>query len=311
MSHWSKVPLLSLLILLLSAALISACGPGASGPQGVLAFTSGKSIYIIRFPTAQPQKVEEGAAPALSPDGRKVAFAKEHNIWVANLDGSGARLLAEVYRRDPILDMVPSAASHNSLGASSVAWAPDDKRILYARSRIAGSGISEVWVMNADGSGASLLLRDSAFLLPTWLPDSKGVSIYQNLGTIQVFDTEANREEVGVTVPREIRPPLLAQKAPKGELWLLGRFMPSTREVGTLYGEIKAGPADALKTVAQGAYPIWSPDGSRIAYYRDNALWIVSRDGSDQRRVVDLNLLEGPPPTALPFGRAALSWVAP
>ena len=37
--------------------------------------------------------------------------------------------------------------------------------------------------------------------------------------------------------------------------------------------------------VARGRNPAWSPDGSSLAFERDGAVWIVSPDGSAERRI--------------------------
>ena len=77
------------------------------------------------------------AAPAWSPNGRKIAFASERDgnseIYVMNADGSGQRSLTSdlAYDGDP-------------------GWSPDGRKIAFVSNR---DGRYEVYVMNADGSG--------------------------------------------------------------------------------------------------------------------------------------------------------------
>ena len=77
------------------------------------------------------------AAPAWSPDGRKITFAGERDgnseIYLMNADGSGQRSLTSdlAYDGDP-------------------AWSPDGRKITFVSNR---DGRYEVYVMNADGSG--------------------------------------------------------------------------------------------------------------------------------------------------------------
>jgi Tol biopolymer transport system component len=81
--------------------------------------------------------------PAVSPDGRFVAFASYRNgssgIWRMNLDGSNAiRLTAE-----PVLAVLPS-------------WSPDGKWVVFQAS---GPESWETWIVPAAGGPARLLTR--------------------------------------------------------------------------------------------------------------------------------------------------------
>jgi len=81
------------------------------------------------------------AAPAWSPNGRKIAFASERDgnseIYLMNADGSDQRNLT----RDLAYDGDP-------------AWSPGGQRITFVSNR---DGRYEVYVMNADGSGQQRL----------------------------------------------------------------------------------------------------------------------------------------------------------
>jgi Tol biopolymer transport system component len=85
--------------------------------------------------------------PVWSPDGRKVAIQvnrlQEHDahIWIIDATTGEARKLAA--HDQPYLDETP-------------AWFPDGKRIAFQSNR---TGKMEVWVMNADGSGARQITR--------------------------------------------------------------------------------------------------------------------------------------------------------
>ena len=60
-----------------------------------------------------------------------------------------------------------------------LAWSPNGKRIAYAQSPSTG-GESQVFVMNADGSGVRQLTDDPAWYAcrhPSWSPDGKRIAL--------------------------------------------------------------------------------------------------------------------------------------
>jgi TolB protein len=90
-------------------------------------------------------KTADAAAPAWSPDGSRLAFARTRmGIYVVGADGRGLRRLTD--------------------GGDYPAWSPDGSRIAYA-------GEAGIWVMNADGAGKRRLSTDSFDLGPSWSPD--------------------------------------------------------------------------------------------------------------------------------------------
>ncbi len=87
----------------------------------------------------------QDSSPAWSPDGRQILWSSYNRggeIWVANADGTGMK---RVYKTPYLL--------------YSPVWSPDGRFIAFTERR--GSGDSrpfDVWVMRADGSGASLVI---------------------------------------------------------------------------------------------------------------------------------------------------------
>ena len=100
----------------------------------------GEPIYVVRadgsgLRNLTPKPVGTYAAPAWSPDGRKLAFVSDREgnseVYVMNADGSGQRSLT----RNPAYDADP-------------AWSHDG-RIAFVSNRDGNYG---VYVMNADGA---------------------------------------------------------------------------------------------------------------------------------------------------------------
>jgi Tol biopolymer transport system component len=145
-------------------------------------------------PVTRNLRSANDAWPSWAPDGTKLAFAREtpsdSAIFVVNVDGSGARRLTRqqqsldtqpawspqgkviVYESD--LFMLPGqlfvmrtdgTGRHQltdpTVGASSrPSWSSDGKRIVFMASR---DHHTDVWTMNADGTGQAQLTRNHGF----------------------------------------------------------------------------------------------------------------------------------------------------
>ncbi|MFT5915595.1 MAG: tricorn protease [Bacteroidia bacterium] len=91
--------------------------------------------------------------PAISPDGSKMAFSYQGDIWVSAPDGTNPRRLTihEAYERGPV-------------------WSPDGKQIAFTGNRF---GNSDIFTVSADGGTPKRLTfhatRDNS---PTWTNDN-------------------------------------------------------------------------------------------------------------------------------------------
>jgi len=84
----------------------------------------------------------EGSAPSVSPDGTRIAYSDKGSIWVMNADGTGK------------MKILPA-------GANDPAWSPDGNKIAFTRYVLTSYPYvrMEVYVMNADGSGLTQLTQ--------------------------------------------------------------------------------------------------------------------------------------------------------
>jgi outer membrane protein OmpA-like peptidoglycan-associated protein len=103
---------------------------------------------ITNFPTAQ-----HVGGPVWSPDGKQIAFTvcsrEDTDIWIVQADGGKlTRLTQDKHSHSP-------------------AWSPDGKRIAFSSGR-QDPMHWEIWVMNADGSGAFSVTRNGG-VSPAWL----------------------------------------------------------------------------------------------------------------------------------------------
>ena len=185
-----------------------------------------------------------------SPDGTKLAYVSGgdfvHYLSVVNIDGSNKHHLRET--NGPFLDVV---------------WSPDGSKIAYSAGFDFNS--SNLWVMNADGTGVTRVTNHEApgvySRSPAWSPDS----------TRLVFESnrDGNDEIYMLWVRLFYSPP---------ELNLTRLTINSSADVD----------------------PAWSPDGQRIAFStnRDGNFEIYTMkwdDGSDLTRLTNNPAADGNP----------------
>jgi hypothetical protein len=106
-----------------------------------------------------------GLHPAVSPDGLRIAYSHEDDIWIARSDGSGAGRI--------------TSTSENEYYP---AWSSDGNWIAYERD-------GEIWTMREDGSNQVMIFDFGT--QPTWSPDGTRVA-FTDAGDIWILNADGS-----------------------------------------------------------------------------------------------------------------------
>jgi Bacterial Ig-like domain/Dipeptidyl peptidase IV (DPP IV) N-terminal region/WD40-like Beta Propeller Repeat len=165
----------------------------------------GSHLFSINADGTDLQELTSGAAqdgnPAVSPDGQRIAFVRDDNIYVMNIDGSEARRLTATRGYSPswspdgtmlafgdsVIWIIKADGTglrqltHPAIneGDTDPSWSPDGDQIAFER--FEDLDFEVVWVINVDGSGETELGRKEGYRTwaswsPVWIPDGSGIS---------------------------------------------------------------------------------------------------------------------------------------
>ncbi len=205
------------------------------------------------------------------------------DIWLSGLDGSDQRLAVDL--PNPVAD--PCCASSWGVGANSVAWSPDGTHLAYVASRVAGSGITQVYVANADGSPSTDVSGViGTFMVATWMDNDSVLLSPDGLppnGVKLIVYSVSRSAKLAVVQPGD-DPYISAHPLNGGTL--ATSFM-ADKDIESVSA------SGAITKLAIGVAAMPSPDGSWVAYFKGEALRLVSLEGPIDRLVLDLTPIGG------------------
>jgi Tol biopolymer transport system component len=213
------------------------------------------------------------AYPALSPDGRSVAFVSNrggnYDIYVGLVRGGNLLQITH----DPNLESRPS-------------WSPDGAAIAYAR--LNQSGIWDIWEVPALGGTPRRLILNAED--PAWSPDGRSLA-YENTADGAIWVSGISGESARQAAPAPSR--MMQNTEP--------RFSPDGRELAfTLkslgpYGELQVVDLASGKVrqlthdTALALSPAWSSDGRSIYFASSRGgamnIWKIAATGGEPEQI--------------------------
>ena len=267
--------------------------PVAGGPAQTIELTAEVPVtpsdLVPRrrdFGSRGPHPVRGIVHPAISPDGRQIAFVALGDLWLMPVGGGTPRRITS----DPYVEMNP-------------AWAPDSKHLVYSSDR---AGSMDLWLRDLTTD------RDERL---TSLPGAEYGSAWSQDGTRVAFLNADSLNIVTVSTRAITSRPVLREPgapswSPNGQWIVLSSLYPSStrfREGTNRVLRISVGGAperwfDPIphKSIGmRGDYgPVWSPDGRQMAAIVDGHLttFAVSPDGEPRgpARELSTELAESP-----------------
>ncbi|MGI5373463.1 amidohydrolase family protein [Streptomyces sp. CA-251387] len=250
--------------------------PDAPGSGEEIPFTA---VLPVRRPRYRGKAYDfEGAGtrpvralhlPALSPDGRRVAFAALNALWIGGTTGG----------RPP--SKVLQAPTTRYVLAPT--WTPDGTALVYADDR---DGLFAVRRRDL-GSGEETVLAEGGRVFPALSPDGTRLACLDMSGNLVVRDLPDGGEQV-------LAAPLGTGGLPGRPSWspdgryvalcdrnrLNQRFREGYNLIRVVDTTTKAATLQALAphTSLSDRYdsgPVWSPDGRWMAVVAESALWLL------------------------------------
>jgi TolB protein len=158
----------------------------SNAAQRKIAFERGENIFVANLDGSHGKKIANGALPEISPDGTRVAFNTEGDA--KNRPGPERHIaIAEVASGK--VTVLPNIPSDNCFGP---VWSPDGKQLAFS---IMADGAWQLGLVNTDGSEFRFVknaqLRPEAFGAPEWARDGKSIFCH-DLDNIYQIDLDGN-----------------------------------------------------------------------------------------------------------------------
>jgi Tol biopolymer transport system component len=301
---------------------------------GTLVFqtVSGGPIYTIQADGTGLRKLTTGMDPALSPDGKQVAFTRwdfPSGLFVINVDGTGERqLLGMPLIKAPAWSPDGTQIAFNyQNGGHLYDWVKEFKikdpvtglKRTVDRDMPADANWKIGVVSLADGSFHEMYSHNYSFS-PTWSPDGKTIAYASDKGLSLTWEdatSASTRDPNTFTLtdrrfvdrspawsPDGTRIAFQVRSHDHSQIWTINAD-------GSGRAPLTKSPVFA-KVAVSNVSPAWSRDGSHIAFLSNSGgkwdIWVMNADGSNQRPMFSPGTLDGLGLTYNNVDERVLSW---
>jgi Tol biopolymer transport system component len=220
--------------------------------------------------------------PSFSPDGTRIVFQRDSEIWTMDADGSNQTQLTNEESRTQLPQ-----------------WSPDGKRIAYCVEEILAEGSpgnpnDAIWIMDADGGRKTQLTGYSidndyhSTYDYDWSPDNSQI-VYSGLSPCSfplsgtpppvcmrsiLFEVEVE----GGRVARLVDEADSYQPAWSPDGTRIAYVLRHSEETGVYVLDLRTNETHRIAT--EGSAPQWSADGTRIAV-RGDGVWVLEADAGE------------------------------
>jgi PKD repeat protein len=258
----------------------------------VLLFITSNIVVADTLEAEKLTKVASNAAsdyPVWSPDGREILFSRENGLYKVFSDGTGEKKLT---------------STNGKNFTSSYTWSPDGSKISYIENRYddAAGPRSDLWVINADGTGKKQLLDTVWYryhYIYTWFPTGSKIlyaEIYEEIGGSywEMSSDGSNKHNLGnMGIANSIA------MSPDGSKIAVCAHGPADIDyyidIGKVGKDLTSFRPGLITHQTQSKQSqIWSPDGSKIVYsdgksksYEDenSEIYTIKADGTGKTQL--------------------------